>query len=255
MKICFFQKGEMMSYGFIENNHVYPFKSSEQKEIQKDKEGYLLNEVILRQPSFPSKVIAVGLNYSDHAKELNMEIPDEPIIFMKPSTSVIGTEDNIIYPKMSKQVDYEAELGVVISKKVKNVSEEDVGNCILGYTCANDITARDLQRKDGQWTRAKSFDTFSPFGPWIVTDVNPDNLKVELYHNGEVKQSSSTSNMIFSVKKLVSFISKIMTLYPGDLIMTGTPPGVGPMHPGDEVEVRIEGIGNLKNKVVGENDG
>ncbi len=187
----------------------------------------------------PSKIIAVGLNYRDHARELKMPIPDEPIIFLKPPTAVIGHKDKIIYPRGVKQLDYEAELAVVM----KNDRE------ILGYTCANDVTARDLQRKDGQWTRAKSFNTFCPLGPKLVKDLDPDELDIKLYLNGKIKQSSNTSNMIFKVKELVEFIAAIMTLLPGDVILTGTPVGVGPMRVGDTVEVEIEGIGRLINLV------
>ena len=187
----------------------------------------------------PTKIIAVGLNYIDHAKELKMPIPDEPIIFLKPPTAVISHKDKIIYPKGVKQLDYEAELAVVMKDKKH----------ILGYTCANDVTARDLQRKDVQWTRSKSFDTFCPLGPRVVKNVDPNNLEIKLYLNGKLKQSSHTSNMIFRVEELVSFISKIMTLCPGDVILTGTPPGVGPMKIGDVVEVEIEGIGKLTNFV------
>jgi 2-keto-4-pentenoate hydratase/2-oxohepta-3-ene-1,7-dioic acid hydratase in catechol pathway len=191
----------------------------------------------------------VGLNYRHHAAEMGLAVPVEPVIFLKPSTAVIGPGEIIRYPDMSAQVDYEAELGVVIKDRVRNIAPDEVKDHILGYTCANDVTARDLQRKDGQWTRAKSFDTFCPIGPWIETGLDPGNLLVESYLNGERRQSSRTAQFIFPVNYLVSFISRIMTLNPGDLIITGTPSGVGPMKPGDEIEVRIEGIGSLKNKV------
>src|SRR3989339_162145 len=198
----------------------------------------------------PSKVIAVGLNYIDHAKELNMKIPDEPIIFIKPQTAVIWNKEKVKYPKMSKQVDYEAELAIVIGKKCKNISVKNAEKYILGYTCLNDITARDLQRKDGQWTRAKSFDTFCPIGPHIVSGINPDDLKIECYLNDKLKQSSSTKNLIFNVKKLVSFISQVMTLEKYDVISTGTPVGVGPVKIGDKIEIKIEKIGVLTNYVI-----
>ena len=200
----------------------------------------------------PSKIVCVGLNYIDHAKELNMRIPDEPIIFLKPSSSVIFNNEKIKYPKMSKQVDYEAELAVVIGKKCKNISEKNSKKYILGYTCLNDVTARDLQKKDEQWTRAKSFDTFCPLGPHIVSGINPDNLKIELFLNGKLKQSSNTKNLIFKIGKLVSFISKIMTLEKYDVIATGTPVGVGPVKIGDKIEVKIEKIGTLTNCVIPE---
>jgi 2-keto-4-pentenoate hydratase/2-oxohepta-3-ene-1,7-dioic acid hydratase in catechol pathway len=178
-----------------------------------------------------------------------MATSDSPIIFLKPPTSVIGPDEVITYPAMSAQVDYEAELGVVIKDSTRNIKPEEARDHILGYTCVNDVTARDLQKKDGQWTRAKSFDTFCPLGPWIETDLDPADLLVEAYLNGERRQSSRTSQFIFSVHQLISFISEIMTLYPGDLVITGTPPGVGPMKPGDAIEVRIEGIGSLTNRV------
>jgi 2-keto-4-pentenoate hydratase/2-oxohepta-3-ene-1,7-dioic acid hydratase in catechol pathway len=178
-----------------------------------------------------------------------MEIPDEPIIFIKPPTSVIGHLDKIIYPDCSNQVDYEAELGIIISKETRNVKEQNAEDFIGGYTILNDVTARDLQRKDIQWTRAKSFDTFCPIGPRIETELDPMNQNISLKLNGEIKQNSNTENMIFDVYELVEFISNIMTLNPGDVIATGTPPGVGPMNVGDTVEVELGGIGVLKNYV------
>jgi len=211
--------------------------------------GQALADVKLLAPCSPTKVIAVGLNYRDHARELELPVPDTPVIFLKPPTTVIGPADAILYPEASSQVDYEAELGIVIKDRTKDLRPEDARRHILGYTCANDVTARDLQKKDGQWTRAKSFDTFCPVGPWIETGLDPDDLLVESYLNGERRQASRTSQFIFKADFLVSFISRIMTLYPGDLIITGTPAGIGPMKPGDEIEVRIEGIGSLKNTV------
>ncbi len=206
-------------------------------------------DIVLLPPCIPSKVVAVGLNYRDHAEELGYAIPDEPIIFLKPASAVIGPGGTIIHPETSMRVDYEAELGVVIKDRIRNIGPDEARDHILGYTCANDVTARDLQKKDGQWTRAKSFDTFCPVGPWIETDLNPEDLLVESYLNNERKQSSRTSKFIFNIPYLVSFISEIMTLYPGDLIITGTPSGIGPMKPGDEIEVRIEGVGSLINAV------
>ncbi|MGC8602414.1 MAG: fumarylacetoacetate hydrolase family protein [Desulfomonilaceae bacterium] len=208
-----------------------------------------LSDVRLLAPCLPSKIVAVGLNYHDHAAELKMKLPEEPLLFLKPSTSVIGPDDTIIMPPQSARVDYEAELAIVIGEKAKDVPEKDAKQVILGYTCLNDVTARDLQNIDGQWTRAKSFDTFCPIGPWIETDVDPSNLKIELLLNGQPRQSSRTSNLIFNSYKLVEFITSVMTLYPGDVIATGTTSGIGPMAGGDTVEVRIEGIGSLVNKV------
>ena len=206
-----------------------------------------LDEVALLAPVQPSKVVCVGLNYALHVKEMNHSLPEDPVIFMKPPSSVIGPEAEISYPKISQRVDYEAELAVIIGTTIKDVTEAEAAKGIFGYTCANDVTARDLQKKDGQWTRGKSFDTFCPIGPWIVTDIDPSQLDVELLLNGVVKQSSNTRNFITSVPKLVSFISQVMTLFPGDVILTGTPEGVGPMQPGDEVIVKIQTIGQLRN--------
>ncbi len=197
----------------------------------------------------PTKIIAIGLNYTDHAKELKMAMPERPLIFMKPSTSVIGSGDAIILPAQTKELNYEGELAVVIKEKTKNISKDEARRFIAGYTCGNDVTARDIQRIDGQWTRAKSFDTFCPLGPRIVADIDPTNLSIITRVNGIVKQNSNTKNMIFDVFDLVSFISEIMTLLPGDVIITGTPPGVGIIEAGDTVEVEIEGIGILKNVV------
>ena len=197
----------------------------------------------------PTKIICVGLNYIDHAKELNMEIPEYPIIFLKPTSAIIYNEDYIIKPKISKRVDYEVELAIVIGKKCRNVKKDEADDYIMGYTILNDVTARDLQQKDGQWTRAKSFDTFCPIGPRIVKDIDPMNLDIECRVNGEIKHKSNTKNMIFDVYELVEFVSSIMTLYPGDIISTGTPPGVGELKAGDVVECEIEGIGILRNYV------
>lgn len=205
----------------------------------------------LLPPVLPGKIVAVGLNYRDHANEMGIEIPKEPILFMKPSTSVIGPEEEIVYPSRSSRVDYEAELAVVIARTCKGVDARDAADYILGYTCLNDVTARDLQARDGQWTRSKSFDTFAPIGPWIVTDIeDPHNLPIRALLNGETRQSSNTSNLIFTVYELVDFISHVMTLREGDVIATGTPSGIGPMNPGDEIAVEIEGIGVLKNRVI-----
>lgn len=209
-----------------------------------------LEDVTLLAPVVPGKIVAVGLNYRDHAEEVGLKIPDEPLIFLKPSTAVIGSGESIRYPRMASQVDYEGELGVIIGKKARNVSLDGSGGYILGYVCFNDVTARDLQNKDRQWTRAKGFDTFAPLGPWIETDLDPQHLKLETFLNGELRQSSNTENLIFDCYHLVSFISRVMTLMPGDVIATGTPSGIGPMSVGDRVDVVIEGIGTLTNDVI-----
>jgi len=207
-----------------------------------------LEDVRLLAPSEPTKIVAVGLNYRDHAEELKLQLPCEPLLFMKPSSSVIGPGDTIVLPPQSARVDYEAELAIVIGRTAHRVNYGQATDYILGYACLNDVTARDLQTKDGQWTRSKGFDTFCPIGPWIETELDTSDLKIELFLNGELKQRSRTSNLIFDPKRLVEFISGVMTLYPGDVIATGTPAGIGPMGPGDTVEVRIEGIGSLINR-------
>ncbi len=243
-------KDDRMFYGIINRDEINIVDSLEN--LQKTKETLPLKDVKMLAPTNPSKIVCIGLNYHDHARELNMPVPEDPLIFLKPPTAVIGPEDNIIYPPMSKQVDYEAELAVVISNKCQAVESEAAENYILGYTAVNDVTARDLQRKDGQWTRAKSFDTFAPIGPWIITKdeiKDPHNLDIELKLNGETKQKSNTENLIFKIPKLIEFVSEIMTLYKGDIIATGTPPGVGSVKPGDTVEVEIEKIGTLKNYI------
>ena len=201
--------------------------------------------------SAPGKIIAVGLNYRSHAAELGMELAPEPVLFMKPPSAVIGSGDAIVLPAASRQVDYEAELALVIGETARNISQADAADFILGYTCANDVTARDLQQSDGQWTRSKSFDTFCPLGPWVETELPASEVLVELLLNGEVRQRAVIADMIFSPFELVAFISGIMTLERHDVILTGTPPGVGPLKAGDEVVVRISGVGELKNRVVG----
>jgi 2-keto-4-pentenoate hydratase/2-oxohepta-3-ene-1,7-dioic acid hydratase in catechol pathway len=212
--------------------------------------------VLLLAPCEPSKIVALGLNYRDHAAEFGNPVPDEPLIFMKPSTAVIGPDAAIVYPAMSRRVDYEAELAVVMGRSARHVPEDQALEYVLGYTCFNDVTARDLQKKDGQFTRAKSFDTFAALGPWIETEIgDPDHLTVEAFLNGARKQHSNTNNLVFGVATLIAFISRIMTLLPGDVIATGTPSGIGPMQPGDVVEIRVEKIGTLRNQVVAERVG
>lgn len=197
----------------------------------------------------PSKVVAVGLNYRQHIEEMGEETHDDPVLFLKPASAVIGHGDAIILPPQSKQVDYEAELAVVIGKEAKNISPRQAGEYILGYTCLNDVTARDLQKKDGQWTRAKGFDTFCPIGPVITDEIDPNHVEVKLIQNGTVMQQGNTAMFLVPVQKLVSYVSSVMTLFPGDVITTGTPSGIGPMRAGDVVSVEIEGIGTLTNPV------
>ena len=236
-------------YGILEGTTVHEITPNYFTEFKKTGRKFNISRVKLLAPCEPSKVVALGLNYRSHAEEIKMALPAEPLLFLKPSSSVIGTEEEIVYPKASSRVDYEGELAVVIKKKTKNVSPDEAEDHILGYTCLNDVTARDLQKNDGQWTRAKSFDTFAPLGPWIVDGIDPDKLRIETLVNGRVFQDSNTSDMIFKVRQIVSFVSKIMTLLPQDVITTGTPPGVGPLVRGDKVTVKIQKIGSLTNRV------
>jgi len=209
-----------------------------------------LNKVNILPPCVPTKIVCVGLNYKDHAEEMKSKVPEDPKLFIKPNTAIIGHEDTIVYPDhMSERVDYEGELAVVMGKRAKKVDVDEALDYVFGYTCLNDVTARDLTAKDGQYTRGKGFDTFAPFGPFIETELDPTNLHISTYLNNEIKQSSNTSMQIFSVPTLISFISNVMTLLPGDVISTGTPSGIGPMKKGDTVEVHIEGIGILRNHV------
>ncbi len=249
MKILRFRWQNQEGWGRLEGSKVWPLSGARSF---LPSEGVEITEVKLLAPTVPTKIVAVGLNYRDHAEELGMEIPEEPLIFLKPPSAVIGPEDHIRLPSGAGRVDYEAELAVVIGKTARKVSPVSAREYILGYTCFNDVTARDLQRKDGQWTRAKSFDTFAPIGPWIETDLDPQAVRIRAYLNGELVQDSSTEKLIFPVYELVSFISHVLTLYPGDVIATGTPPGVGPLSPGDVVEIEVEGVGRLVNFVKGD---
>ena len=213
-----------------------------------------LSEVKLLTPVIPrSKVVCIGKNYADHAAEMNSVVPDEPIIFLKPNTSVIGPHDTIQWPRISDRVDFEGELAIVIGRICKDVPIERFGDVIFGYTIANDVTARDLQSKDGQWTRAKGFDTFCPLGPWIETDFVVGNQIISTTVDGETKQSEPLSSMIFKIPEIIAFVTQVMTLLPGDVILTGTPAGIGPMAAGSTVAVSIEGIGTLTNKVSAKN--
>ncbi len=258
MRIVRFEAEGGSGYGVLEENAIRGLRGSPFTDsgvgggsLGFDGKTYDAGKVKLLAPCNPSKLVCLGVNYRSHAEETGLPLPGLPLIFLKPSTAVIGPEENIVLPQLPKRrVDYEAELGVVIGRRAKDVAKEKVDEYVLGYTCVNDVSERYAQRDDGQWTRAKSFDTFAPIGPWIETDIRRDDLKIESYLNGEVRQSGRTSDLIFSVAELVSFISGIMTLLPGDVIATGTPSGIGRMNPGDVIEIRIEGIGTLRNFVV-----
>ncbi len=250
MKIVRFAVDKKVKYGILRGQSIQAIVGNPFRTIKPADQRYRLSQVKLLSPCLPSKIVALGLNYRSHAQEINQSVPDAPLIFLKPSTAVIGPEDRIIYPPSSTRVDYEGEMGVVIKKTARRVSREDSLSYVLGYTCFNDVTARDLQSHDGQWTRGKGFDTFAAIGPCIETELDPGNVPVETYLNGEVKQKGNTRNLIFPVPELISFISQVMTLLPGDVIATGTPDGIGPMRPGDTVEIRIKPIGTLRNHLV-----
>ena len=208
-----------------------------------------LSTVRLLAPVLPAKIIGIGKNYAEHAEEMGSEPPSEPLAFLKPSTSVIGPREQIKIPEQSQRVDYEGELAVVIGRMCRHVAADDASDVILGYTCGNDVTARDLQERDNQWARAKGFDTFCPLGPWIQTEFDPSAARIETSVNGELRQQGSGADLIFSVGKLVEWVSSIMTLLPGDVILTGTPAGIGQLNDGDHVKVEIAGIGSLDNEV------
>lgn len=208
-----------------------------------------ISEATLLAPVLPGKIVAVGRNYADHARELGNEVPSEPILFLKPPSSILDPGREIECPPMSERVDFEGELAIVIGRRARRISRDQWRGCVLGFTCANDVTARDLQKKDVQFTRGKGFDTFCPLGPALVTDLDPSDLQITTRLNGEVRQSGRTSQMIFTPGVLLEFVTAIMTLEPGDVVLTGTPSGVGPMSPGDVVEVEVERIGVLRNRV------
>ena len=213
-------------------------------------EELALDEIELLAPVLPSKLVCVGKNYAAHAAEFGMEVPDEPLLFLKPSTAVIGPLDPIRLLPVSKRVDYEGELAVVIGRLARDIRAEDAYRVILGYTCANDVTLRDLQKTDDQWARAKGFDGSCPLGPWIETDVDPNDVTVETRLNGEVRQHGSSVDMVYGVATLIEYITSFMTLLPGDVLLTGTPEGVGRLAAGDLVEVEVEGVGSLANPVI-----
>ena len=250
MKIVRFTQDSEPKYGLIEDNEVYAIEGDVFGDFERGERVGTLPEMRLLAPCEPTKIVAVGRNYAEHAAEMQSQVPTEPLVFLKPPSAVIGPGAAIVYPPISQRVDYEAELAVVIGRRARNVPANEALDFVLGYTCGNDVTARDLQRKDGQWTRSKSFDTFCPLGPWIVTSLDASDLPIESRVNGAVKQRSRTSQMIFPVAELIRHITQVMTLEPGDVILTGTPAGIGPLQPGDRVEVEIEGIGVLENTVV-----
>jgi 2-keto-4-pentenoate hydratase/2-oxohepta-3-ene-1,7-dioic acid hydratase in catechol pathway len=258
VRIARFAKGDGVAYGVVEGEagqtiaelHGHPF-GIDPAGVRFTGQRYPLAEVRLLAPVLPSKVVAVGRNYAEHAREMGSEPPEEPVLFLKPSTSVTGPGDRIAYPvKLTDRVDYEGELAVIIGRLCRDVPKERAEDVIFGYTCANDVTARDLQLRDGQWTRAKGFDTFCPLGPWMETGTDPSDLGITTTVNGDVRQHARTSELLWDVPSLIEHVSSVMTLLPGDVLLTGTPEGVGPLADGDEVSVTIESIGTLTNKVV-----
>ncbi|MFZ0324887.1 MAG: fumarylacetoacetate hydrolase family protein [Actinomycetes bacterium] len=257
MRIARFTIADQIAYGAVEGDDADPssltvtaLNGHPFAPFEVSSAVFPLDDVRLLPPVLPSKVIGIGKNYADHAQEMGGEPPSTPVMFLKPSTAIIGHGDAIVLPSQSGRVEFEGELAVVIGRLAKDVPPARVGDVVLGYACANDVTARDLQRSDGQWTRAKGFDSFCPIGPWITTEVDASDLAIETRVNQELRQSGRTSQMVHSVSDLVCFVSSVMTLLPGDVILTGTPAGVDPLSEGDQVEVEVEGVGVLRNRVV-----
>jgi 2-keto-4-pentenoate hydratase/2-oxohepta-3-ene-1,7-dioic acid hydratase in catechol pathway len=251
MKIVRFKAGDDIAYGLAEADGVTLYQGTPFVAWEPTETLIPWESVQLLAPVLPSKVVAVGKNYADHAEEMESDIPEEPIIFLKPATAVVGPNVHVVKPSESEAVHHEAELAVVIGRVARRVRAEDASQYVFGYTAANDVTARDLQRKDGQWTRAKGFDTFCPLGPAIETELDPlERLAVIARVNGEVRQAGFTVDMVFGVAELLEFITRVMTLLPGDVVLTGTPSGVGPVEVGDLMEIEVDGIGVLANRLV-----
>ena len=251
MRLVRFRFGDRIATGVVEGDAVRALAGTFFENPVPSGEEVPLDDVRLLAPVLPSKVVCLGKNYAAHAAEFGGEVPEEPLVFLKPSTSVAGPGDPIPLLPISNRVDYEGELAVVIGRIARNVRAEEAFRYILGYTCGNDVTLRDLQKKDEQWARAKGFDGSCPLGPWVETELDPIDVHLETRLNGEVRQSASTSDMVFGVATIIEFVTEFMTLLPGDVIMTGTPEGVGKLEPGDKVEVEIDGIGVLMNPVGG----
>lgn len=238
-----------LTWGWVDDDHVGLIDGSPFQEFRREKASLPLTSVELGPPVQPGKIICIGRNYPAHAAEHGAEVPSLPLVFLKPPSAVIGPGAAILLPPQSSRVEHEAELAVVIGEGGRWLHAEDAGRHVFGYTAANDVTARDLQESDGQWSRAKGFDTFCPLGPWIDTDISTADLLITCSVNGQMRQMGSTRDMVFPVRQLVAYISSILTLEPGDVLLTGTPSGVGPLTPGDEVTVDIDGLGRLTNPV------
>lgn len=271
MRVVRFVEREMEEYGdlfasrwgILIDNAIYPLLSAPW-ERQRDgvylplvdgsAEPLPLKAARLLAPVQPSKILCVGRNYAEHAAELGNDVPAEPLIFLKPLSSLLDPDGAVVYPSLSQRVDHEGEIAIVMGKRARFVSEEDALSYVFGYTVANDVTARDLQKGDGQWTRGKGFDTFCPVGPWVDSSFDPANRRVIARVNGEVRQDGNTDLMIFSLAHIISYLSQFCTLEPGDLILTGTPAGVGPVHVGDTMVVEVEGLGSISNLVISEEE-
>ena len=249
MRLVRFRFADRIATGALDGQEIRVLRGTFFEDPVPTGEAVAIDDVRLLAPVLPSKVVAVGKNYAEHAAEMGGEVPEEPLVFLKPSTSVIGPGDPIVYPPISKRMEHEGELAAVVGRLVWRATSEEAGRAILGYTCANDVTLRDHQATDNQWARAKGFDTSCPLGPWVETEVDPADLSLETRVNGEIRQSARTAQLAFGPDELVAFISAFMTLLPGDVVLTGTPAGVGPLQVGDVVDVEIEGIGTLSNPV------
>jgi 2-keto-4-pentenoate hydratase/2-oxohepta-3-ene-1,7-dioic acid hydratase in catechol pathway len=252
MRIVRYSRQAQVGFGVLEGETVAAISPHPFAPFEYTGERFPTGEARLLAPVLPTKVVAVGRNYAEHAREMGGEVADDPVIFLKPSTSVIGPDDQIIRPSGVGRVDFEGELAVIVGKLARRLDEVDALQAVLGFTCANDVTARELQKVDGQWTRAKGFDTFCPLGPWIETDLDSSDLALRTLVNGEPRQQARTSQLERGVASLLAFVSRVMTLLPGDVLLTGTPAGVGPLEAGDRVEVELEGVGVLGNQVVAE---
>jgi 2-keto-4-pentenoate hydratase/2-oxohepta-3-ene-1,7-dioic acid hydratase in catechol pathway len=250
MRLVRFRFGDRIATGALDDTEIQVLQGTFFQNPVPSGERVSLDDVRLLSPVLPSKVVAVGRNYSEHAEEMGQEVPDEPLVFLKPSTAVIGPGDPLVRPPMSQRMDYEGELAVVIGRPARAVPLDRAAGVILGYTCGNDVTLRDLQAKDAQWARAKGFDGSCPLGPWIETELDPTDVALTTRVNGHVRQDARTSDLVFTPAGLVAFITSFMTLLPGDVVLTGTPAGIGPLSPGDRVEVEVEGIGTLANPVI-----
>lgn len=242
------------TWGIVDNGNVYPLAQAPYLGVQVSGAARPLESVRLVAPATPSKLVCVGRNYAAHAAELGNEVPTEPLIFLKPPTTLVGPDAPVVYPALSQRVEHEGELAFVVGKRCRNLSEESALEVIFGYTVANDVTARDLQRSDNQWTRGKGFDTFAPVGPYVETDYDPMGKGVRCLVNDELRQDGNTSLLIYSLANVLAFVTRFMTLEPGDLVLTGTPAGVGPVQPGDVMTVEVEGLGTLRNPVIDEDE-